>query len=425
MAVNSDGSYTQTTSTGYFSRIGGSFKGIGAGIVMLIAATGLMWWNEGRAVRTGDAITEAQRATVAMPSPASVDPAFEGKLVHVSGRADTAESLTDPVFGVSVPALKLSREVEYFQWVENAKSETRKKVGGGTETVTNYSYEQRWVNSPVDSTNFKNTQGHENGVLVHGLKNERRQAADVRLGAYRLPEFAVSSIGGSQSFAPQLSEAQLRELGAKLLGGPGTGANVGGIGGALAQASSNAMRGAAQVWPQENGFFLGRSPGQPQVGDIRVKFAMTPPADISLIAQVTGDTFKKFAASGGATFSSLAMGQKDMASMFEGAKKSNSAMTWILRGIGLALAIGAFKVILAPLAVLADVIPLLGKIVGAGTGLVGTILGAAWTCLIVAIAWIRFRPTLGFALLAAAVILTGSVFLLRGKKKNAPPQAAA
>ena len=62
MAVNPDGSYTDTTQTGYISRIGGSFKGIGAGIVMLIAATGLLWWIEGRATRTGDAILTNGRA---------------------------------------------------------------------------------------------------------------------------------------------------------------------------------------------------------------------------------------------------------------------------------------------------------------------------------------------------------------------------
>ena len=68
-------------------------------------------------------------------------------------------------------------------------------------------------------------------------------------------------------------------------------------------------------------------------------------------------------------------------------------------------------------------IPLLGRIVGAGAGLVGALLGAAWSCLIIALAWIRFRPMLGFGLLAAALVLTGAVFLLRGKK--AVPAAAA
>ena len=41
MTVNPDGSYTQVARTGYFLRIGGSFRGIGAGIAMLAAALAL------------------------------------------------------------------------------------------------------------------------------------------------------------------------------------------------------------------------------------------------------------------------------------------------------------------------------------------------------------------------------------------------
>ena len=49
-------SYTEVTSTSWFSRLGDSFKGIGTGFLLIIAATALLWWNEGRTVRTGDAL---------------------------------------------------------------------------------------------------------------------------------------------------------------------------------------------------------------------------------------------------------------------------------------------------------------------------------------------------------------------------------
>ena len=133
-------SYTEVTSTSWFSRLGDSFKGIGTGFLLIIAATALLWWNEGRTVRTGDAIVEAQLATEPMPAITKVDSAFEGKMVYATGRAVTKDELTDPVFGVKVNAIKLRRKVEYYQWVEHRRSEKRQKLGGGEETVTTYTY---------------------------------------------------------------------------------------------------------------------------------------------------------------------------------------------------------------------------------------------------------------------------------------------
>ena len=102
-------SYTEVTSTNWFSRLGNSFKGIGTGILLIVAATVLLWWNEGRTVRTGDAIAEAQMVTEPTPSIDKIDSAFEGKMVYAAGRAVTKDELTDPVFGVKVNAIKMRR----------------------------------------------------------------------------------------------------------------------------------------------------------------------------------------------------------------------------------------------------------------------------------------------------------------------------
>ena len=56
--------YTKTTTTGYGQRLSGSLKGIVGGLVMFVAGTCLLWWNEGRAVKTAKAIKEAQSVAV-------------------------------------------------------------------------------------------------------------------------------------------------------------------------------------------------------------------------------------------------------------------------------------------------------------------------------------------------------------------------
>ena len=88
------------------------------------------------------------------------------------------------------------------------------------------------------------------------------------------------------------------------------------------------------------------------------------------------------------------------------------------------LVIAALKMILAPLVVLASVVPFIGNLVGMGTGLVATLLGIAWSCLVIAVAWIRFRPLLGGILLGVAALLVALVFL-RGRSKRQTTAPAA
>ena len=58
--------YTETTTTGYGTRLKNSLGGIGAGFVMFLGATCLLWWNEGRAVKTAKMLDEAQGNYVEM-----------------------------------------------------------------------------------------------------------------------------------------------------------------------------------------------------------------------------------------------------------------------------------------------------------------------------------------------------------------------
>jgi hypothetical protein len=58
------------------------------------------------------------------------------------------------------------------------------------------------------------------------------------------------------------------------------------------------------------------------------------------------------------------------------------------------------SLVLKPLSVLADVLPILGDIVGIGTGVIAFLVALVLSAATVAVAWILYRPLLAIGLLA-------------------------
>ncbi len=390
--------YTETTSKNWFQRLGEAFKGILIGFVIIALATWLLWWNEGRTFKTAGAIGEAELVTQDVKDISKVDPALEGKVIHAIDRADTKNILRDPVFGVETNAINLEREVEFYQWEEHSHSETRKKLGGGEETVTTYTYEQTWASDPVDSNSFKDPSYRGLNTTLAKLDDNTIWAPEVTFGAYKLPDFLKHSISGSTPMT-------LASVDVNAVKGVIT----------MSEAYSNMYTPEELIHVSGSTVYLGPNPGSPSIGDVRVTFSQTPSAEVSIIAQVIRDTFEPFTASNGYTFSRLTMGKIGMATMFEGARSDNNLMAWILRVVGVVLVMVGLGMILRPLSVLGDVIPLVGDIIGAGTGFVAFLLGLAWSLIIIALAWIRFRPLIAGGLIAVALLLV-CLSYMKGRK---------
>ena len=393
--------YTETTSKNWFQRLGESFKGILTGIVIIALATWLLWWNEGRTFKTARAIGEAELVTQDVQDISKLDPALEGKVIHAIDRADTKNILRDPVFGVEINAINLDREVEFYQWEEHSHSETRKKLGGGEETVTTYTYEQEWSSSPINSNSFKDSNYRGLNFTLARLEDNTIWAPEVNFGAYKLPDFLKHSISGSTPMT--LTSIDVNSVKSIVT---------------MPESYSNMYTPEELIHVSGSTIYIGPNPGSPSVGDVRVTFSQTPSAEVSIIAQVIRDTFEEFTASNGYTFSRLNMGKAGMDKMFEGARSDNNIMAWILRIVGALLIMLGLGMIFKPLSVLGDVVPLIGDIIGAGTGFVAFLLGLAWSLIVIAVAWIRFRPLIAGGLIAVAVLLIGLSYM-KGRKASA------
>jgi len=384
-----DDSFSQVTSQGWGSRILESIKGVLVGGAFFIGSFPLLVWNEGRAVKTARSLEEGAGAVISVAAE-RVDSGNQGKLVHVSGQATTSETLADPAFAVSVPALRLKRTVEMYQWQEETKSETRNKLGGGTETVKTYSYHKAWDDDTIDSSRFEHPEGHQNPA-DKPFRNQEWTAAVVKVGAFRLSSSQVSEL---DKFEPV----------------------------ALDPAAKLPAETAGLAKPQaaQNLFYVGKDPANPAIGDARISFKSVKPAVVSLVSQQNGETFEPYHAKAGGTVDLLEYGEKSADVMFKAAQDANTTLTWILRGVGFFVMFLGLVLVFRPISVFGDVIPFVGTLLGAGLAVFAGGVAAALSLITIAISWLVFRPLVGISLLVlAAGAIAGLLYVSRSKKAAA------
>ena len=369
---------TETTTESWGSRLGTSIRGVLVGLGLFIAGFPVLFWNEGDSVKTAKAIDEGEGACVSVESNATVDPEMNGKLVHMSGKADTKDVLSDDTFGVSATAIRLERQVEMYQWIEESHTSEKKKMGGSVEKVTTYTYKKDWVGSAVDSSGFKES-GHDNPGAME-FESEKLQASNVSFGAFRLSESQIDLIGSAQGYKfPTNFVCKVDRV--KVQGGTIYVPNA---------ETRNNPKNERDVFSQT------------RIGDMRVTFRVVYPHDVSLIAKQQGDTFIAYTAKNGKKLNYLAEGIQDAAAMFSTARTNNKIKTWLVRIGGFLLMFFGLSMVFKPLSVLADVLPILGDIVEMGMGLVAGLLALICALVTIAIAWLFYRPVLGIALLAVA-----------------------
>ena len=79
-------------------------------------------------VKNKKALEEGQNIVVPVTDVSKIDSNLNGKFIHASAMADTKDTLTDDLLGVKENSVKLNRKVEYYQWVEKSKTETKDKI---------------------------------------------------------------------------------------------------------------------------------------------------------------------------------------------------------------------------------------------------------------------------------------------------------
>jgi hypothetical protein len=384
-------SYSETQS--YGSRILESIKGVLFGILLFLVSVPLLWWNEGRAVRMARSLAEGAAHVVSVTG---LDPGNEGKLVHFTGDAITSEVLEDKDFDVRAPGLRLERQTQMYQWYE--KSTSHDNVGGSKTTV--YSYDKKWSESVIPSAGFKEA-GHTNPATM-GVAGRDFVAATASLGQFDLsPEIVRGHVDKWEPFPVSLA-------------------------GASAPGAPPDLRG--RLKQDRDALYVGDNPSLPNVGDVRIAYRRVPsPVTMSIVAKQAGRGFVPYPAKAGDAILLTAMESKDASAMFTSAVESNESLTWILRAVGwLAMTLGVF-LIFRPIAMVANFIPFIGSTVSFGAFFLSAMFSSCVSLVVVALAWIFYRPLIGLLLfgvaMAAAAVAVRSMTRARSVAPGGHPRA--
>ena len=372
-------SITETTTTGWLSRMGSSLVGVLIGIVLLPCAIFLLSWNEGRAVTAATGLKRGL-STIVEVSADTVNPQNNLKLVYLNGILSGATPAVDPWNKLSANGLlRLQRRVEMYQWLERESETTSNNIGGSQTTQKTYTYSLGWAETAVNSAQFKVPAGHQNPAMP--LKSQTFDANPVKIGAFTLDKSLVQDL---TNFEP-LETLTQAPAGYRVLG---------------------------------NLLYKGVNPDQPVLGDVRVTYSAIAAQTYSIAAQQNNGTLTTYHdAKNDYKIALIEPGVVSAQKLFADQASTEKLITWACRIGGFLLLLFGFNLIMGPLAMLVAFLPFLQGLVGAGTFFIALGLAIPITLITIAIAWIASRPLIGGGILLLAVAATWAIRSVAIKKK--------
>ena len=363
--------FTEVTTEGWLQRLGGSLVAALIGLILVPASIVLLYWNEGRAVSAIDSLNAGAHSVASVPAQ-PVDPAHEGGLVHVSGAATIDGAPSDPVFhAAAASAIRLRRHVEMYQWREHEETHTEKRIGGGETTHKVYNYTKEWSEPALDSTRFKQPNGHANPPMA--LRSAVFDAKTTRLGGFQMDAALVDEMSGFKAWVPP------------------------------ATATGTDVNPPFQRYGDR--LYHGAKPDAPEIGDMQVSFELIETQPISVVAAQIGGTLAPFRGTDGRVIALVDLGTHSAADMFKEAKQAEAMITWILRGVGFLMMLIGLALCSAPLAWFASLLPFVEDLVELAGFVLALVIAIPLTLVTIAIAWLAHRPLIGVGLIVAGLAL--------------------
>lgn len=202
-----------STYTNWFSRMGNSILSFIFGIVIIVFSFPVLWMNERRNARLESLLVRAEHECTSYQS-LTPDADRRGELVHLAGGnlhgLGAVRDARFPNINFETGCLKLKSRAEVFQWVEHTNTEEKKDmVGGGVTKVTTYSYSQEWSSSAIDSSSFNN-RSKQNHVALPGMELGTKLEQNICVeydGGFVVPSDLVSQMSNFKDLSATLGKS--------------------------------------------------------------------------------------------------------------------------------------------------------------------------------------------------------------------------
>jgi hypothetical protein len=304
-----------TEKRGFFQNLLSSFIAVLIGIGLFLASFVVLFISEG--ITNYAEVVKAALTTA--PDAAGTN---DGKFVAVTGTLGTTETVGDPLFLSPGAYVTLRRTMEMWAWVETSSTETRDKLGGGTETITTYDYRTEWTEDPKTSGFHDTTKSNP----PMATRSESFSVVTASVGAWN---FNVAD-----AELPSGSDLALNGL-------PLTGNAVG----------------APVV---EDHVYLSKNPAAPNLGDLRLSFdALRPGGTFTAFAKATGNTLTAWPVEEDDLFLRVLEGNRDEATAT--LKTEHTIKLWVMRLVGFLMMWIGMGMWFSPLHAVAGIIPFLKK----------------------------------------------------------------
>ena len=149
-------SYTKVTTKWYGSRIMDSIKSILFWLILFIASFFVLWTNEWTVDMSIVAKTSIETSSEA------VDSSLNWELISVTWNIISDEKIGDSLYLKPGKYISVYRKVEMYSWNQTEHSESDTSVWGSETTTTTYEYNKEWSEYPDDSSSFEIIEWHNN-----------------------------------------------------------------------------------------------------------------------------------------------------------------------------------------------------------------------------------------------------------------------
>jgi hypothetical protein len=340
------------------------------GVLLLIGSAAALFASEAGVARRSLDVSAAGTDVVSVDA-AAVDPANNGKRVHVVGAAGAVVPILDNRLNVRGRGLALRRQVEMFQWLE----QTARGENGAART-----YVMGWSATPADSRKFKAPEGHENPAGMP-VDSHTFYAGTARLGGFRLAPELLEQVSGFEPLS--LPEEILGQL-------------------------PEELRGNARL--VNGSLYFGKDAAHPQVGDLRVAVSVAGPRTVSVVARQFGNTLSEGRRDSEAAL--LWSGEHAAEEMCREARGSGALAVWAVRIGATLLMFGGARLANGRIGPALRGAPGLDGVERLPAAVLAIGVGAAGSLGMGGLAWVAFRAWIGGSLLIGAAAV-GAWMLLQ------------